>query len=168
MIEVFENYLDNDKCNKFTELLEDCEIPLFFSNTTTGIEQENESPQFTHLFYQNKEPSFLLETFYKVFDRLVELKTHELIRAKLNLQTAYRKHLIHPFHTDGDPGDISFLYYLNDSDGPTVFKLKGRDKKIKPVRNRLIRFPADLPHASSTPYVSRYRAIINIVVRPKL
>lgn len=167
MIEIFDNYLDDEKSNIFLALLEKCEIPLFFSNTTTGVEQPKESPQFTHLFFQDNEPSFLFNKFLEVFDKIPELSSYEIIRAKLNLQTAYRECLVHPLHTDGDEGDITYLYYLNDSDGPTIVKLENSFRKIKPVKNRMVRFPANVLHASSTPYESSFRAIINIVMRPK-
>lgn len=167
MIQIFDNYLDDEKSNVFLELLEKCEIPLFFSSTTTGVEQPNESPQFTHLFLQDNKPSFLYDRFLKVFNKIPEFVDHELVRAKLNVQTSYRECLVHPFHTDGDSGDITYLYYLNDSDGPTIVKIEDQVRKIKPVKNRMVRFPANLMHASSAPYNSTFRAVINIVMRPK-
>lgn len=75
-----------------------------------------------------------------------------------------------PEHTEGE--HYVFLYYVNDSDGPTVIfneKYNGEKKdifsikqKINPVAGRGILFNADQYHASSIPKKTNLRCVINI------
>lgn len=167
MIQIYNDFFTEEESNVFLNLLDKCEIPLFFSPTTTGGAEnlEDETPQFTHLFYQDNTPSFLYDTWFNIFQKIPEVSSRPLIRAKLNLQTTSGRDLIHPPHNDGDAGSTSFLYYLNDSDGPTVFYTGKKPEKVYPKKNRLVRFPANLLHSSSTPNKSMFRAVINIVVK---
>ena len=85
-------------------------------------------------------------------------------------------HIHHTPHIDCEKSDgftdISCIYYVNDSDGPTVLyneysadnpKKLTVFKKIPPKKGRLLAFHSNRYHTSSSPRRSQYRNIINMV-----
>jgi hypothetical protein len=161
-------------------------------NTDTGnyravnTKNTNNSMQFTHIAKLGKiEYSNFSKDAEKVLYKFCKKNNIEVIdifRIKANLIPKQSDYLqtnmphvddvidIIPEHTDGE--HYVFLYYVNDSDGPTVIfneKYNGEKKdifsvkqKIKPVAGRGIFFNADQYHASSIPKKTNLRCIINI------
>ena len=70
------------------------------------------------------------------------------------------------FHTDGDPGDITFLYYpttrweLNDG-GETQFLVDNEIYGVTPVPNRMVYFDASIFHRATT-FRNKYRFTVAI------
>jgi hypothetical protein len=56
-------------------------------------------------------------------------------------------------------GNIATVYYVNDSDGDTIFK--DSKEKITPKANRLIIFDGSLLHTGSSPKNSKTRILLN-------
>lgn len=59
------------------------------------------------------------------------------------------------FHTDGDPGDITFLYYPTrqwqlDDGGETQFLVDNEIYGVTPIPNRLVYFDASIRHRATT------------------
>lgn len=107
-----------------------------------------------------------------------------LTRMKSNILPNQKKglfgHIHHTPHIDCVESDrftnISCIYYVNDSDGPTVLyneyladnpKKLTVFKKIPPKKGRLLAFHSNRYHTSSSPRRSQYRNIINMVFMPK-
>ena len=107
-----------------------------------------------------------------------------LMRMKSNVLPNHKKglfgHIHHTPHIDCVESDgfanISCIYYVNDSDGPTVLyneysadnpKKLTVFKKIPPKKGRLLAFHSNRYHTSSSPRRSQYRNIINMVFMPK-
>ena len=77
-------------------------------------------------------------------------------------------------HYDLDKPHYSILLYLNDSDGETIFfkekrKNEIKDKlteltRVKPKENRMVISEGNY-HTSTNPINSRFRSVLNIVVR---
>ena len=77
-------------------------------------------------------------------------------------------------HYDLDKPHYSILLYLNNSDGDTIFfkektKSEIKDKlteltRVKPKENRMVISEGNY-HASTNPINSRFRSVLNIVVR---
>ena len=106
-----------------------------------------------------------------------------LTRMKSNVLPKQKKglfgHIHHTPHIDCAESDrftnISCIYYVNDSDGPTVLyneysadnpKKLTVFKKIPPKKGRLLAFHSNRYHTSSSPRRSQYRNIINMVFMP--
>jgi len=165
MIEIFDNsisqYNQDLLENKFSFF-----YPWYLNLSTNNSfkSSRGDSPQFTHTFFENEK--VICNDFYlikDIFNFLPEFSTKNLFRIKVNLQTPYKKRLVHPKHKDNDKG-VSYLYYVNDSDGPTVFyKNRFQRKKINPRKGRLVKFSANTFHSSSTPHQKDLRVVLNIV-----
>lgn len=70
------------------------------------------------------------------------------------------------FHTDGDHGDITFLYYPNKSwdlqeGGETQFVVDNEIYGVTPLPNRMVYFDADILHRA-TAFRNRHRFTVAI------
>ena len=89
------------------------------------------------------------------------------IRSKINFQThAYETgyNHINPPHIDMNLNHYVMLYYVNESDGDTLFfdddgKLL---KRVTPKKGRLVYFNGAIYHAGSNPIKYKERIVINI------
>ena len=66
-------------------------------------------------------------------------------------------------HVDWDFEHYTMLYYVNDSDGPTIIYDESANMvdKIEPVKGRVLIFSGDTIHASSSPTEHNCRITIN-------
>jgi hypothetical protein len=99
----------------------------------------------------------------------------EIVRIKINLiqpgpnPDASKYHMP---HVDSDSEHKVFIYYVNDSDGDTIFFNQVADghkpekftvmNRVSPKRGRGVVFDGSIYHASSSPIENQYRCIINI------
>lgn len=167
MIEIFDVAI-----SKYNQDLLEKKFSFFYpwylnlSTNNNFKKTKGDSPQFTHTFFENGR--IICNDFYlikDIFNFIPEFSNKDLFRVKVNLQTPYKKKLVHPKHKDNENG-ISYLYYVNDSDGPTIFyKNIFQRKKINPKKGRLVRFPANTFHSSSTPNKNDLRIVLNIVFK---
>lgn len=70
------------------------------------------------------------------------------------------------FHTDGDPGDITFLYYVNKTwdyqeGGETQFIVDNEIYGVTPIPNRMVYFDASIMHRA-TAFRNRHRFTVAI------
>jgi hypothetical protein len=112
----------------------------------------------------------------KFFDKHgVDAKNKELYRLKSNILTRQLSSEHHLPHIDRDAPHLVFLYYVNDSDGDTVFFDKfwqqgvipkvddlNEALRISPKMGTGILFDGLQYHASSSPVESLYRCVINL------
>jgi hypothetical protein len=87
------------------------------------------------------------------------------IKANLSLRSNHIKNTFTPPHTDyaNVPPFITCIYYVNDSDGDTLFfdeknKLTNR---VSPKKGRLVYFKGDTYHAKEAPQNFDTRCVIN-------
>jgi hypothetical protein len=66
-------------------------------------------------------------------------------------------------HVDSNDGEkFTFLYYVNDSDGQTVFFEDGKIVcDATPVRGTGVLFPSNTVHAGQVPAMNKSRYVIN-------
>lgn len=100
-----------------------------------------------------------------IVELLKELKmeTSQILRCKANLKfktTTNKKHNI--FHIDNPNSHKVLIYYVNDSDGDTVFFDEDLNikKKITPKMGNMVLFNGNSPHAASHP-IKSHRYIIS-------
>jgi hypothetical protein len=64
---------------------------------------------------------------------------------------------------------VVFLYYINDSDGPTYFYNKDLEviSSIPPTMGTCVMFDGGTLHAGSTPNITPFRYALNINIRKK-
>lgn len=154
---------------------------VIIDNTDNNIK---ETPQFVHPIFQEKQESEFYETMKSVLffvEDKFKTKILGLNRIKANLLVpngTNNPNLYHIPHIDeGDTSAYSILYYVNDSDGDTVFFDKTVDQgdpynltpihRETPKKNTVILFPSKRFHASSNPVNSNVRMVVNTVVTLK-
>ena len=96
----------------------------------------------------------------------VELNFVERIRA--GLFTPIGKELVHCSHVDYDYPHMAMLYYVCDSDGPTVFyDTEGNViQSVDPKNGTAVIFDGTIRHSSSSPVEARRRVVINYNFNP--
>ena len=156
-------------------------IPWFFFTHTLGEDQRGshkvdqdtytiaDLPRLTHYFYPNSKSPENDRKFIMPLTQWCRANilppNYEVRRVMGNLTTQLRdaELLLNIPHVDSDDGEkFTFLYYVNDSDGQTVFF---EDGKIicdaTPVRGTGVLFPSNTVHAGQVPAMNKSRYVIN-------
>ena len=182
IVEIFDNkmseetqlYLKNNICDGL--------FPWYYiSFTIRDTLKENDKYQMVHTLIADGEvKSQFAHDILKCFEFLPEFKTHKILRAKLNMNFPYKKENMELPHVDfDDPSYVSYLYYVNESDGPTLFYPYGsvlpyfynqtneNKTSVDFKQGRLVRFPSNLLHSSSLPYKYDSRVVLNLMFEPQ-
>jgi len=148
------------------------EFPWYYQAQTTNPDAEKnhltfDTPQLTHVFYKDgKENSDFYKPVKELLDSRVEYKS--IFRIKANMTTPFKnnhKSFYRPIHLDiPESGYKSLIYYINDSDGDTVFFYSDMVKRIEPKMGTGILFDSNMPHAGSNPINSKFRMVLNYIV----
>jgi hypothetical protein len=132
---------------------------------------EKSSCQFTHTLYRNDQIesdafSLIKPMIYFIEDKTnTPIKKIERIKANLRTKTINNEYKLN-IHKDQDQDNYkSFLYYVNDSDGDTLFF--DEDKKIinsvTPKENSGVFFNSNINHTSQAPIKNDCRIVINFI-----
>ena len=182
----FEDFLPQQFKTTVRETLLGNNIPWFHTNRTTNPEYytshvdetTKDSDQFVHGFFmENKVQSDyynLITPFLVLLENSCKRDfSKRIFRIKANLlikDSGYPENKYNIPHIDGENFE-SFLYYVNDSDGDTVFfqerfPLKNNlnvARRVTPKSGDGILFDSDIYHASTPPRVTSKRVVINFV-----
>jgi hypothetical protein len=174
----------------FIEQFVQTEIPWFYlpdiSGTGKTFKDSNWHPSggFYHLaaidgvinstFFKDQ---FNLESLITVLAKGFDIEIKELLRTKFNLTTpitGYKSNNFCSPHTDiPDKKHYVMLYYINDSDGDTIFFETPTDmyneelvvtNRVTPKKGRCVLFDGSLYHTQSNPIYTPARLNININV----
>lgn len=136
-----------------------------------------ENGQFTHTVYAHREIKseiygFVVPILYMFADK-AGIQINDILRIRINLllqDKTFKKHNYNFPHTDPD-SDKSFIYYINDADGDTVFfnevksdefpKTVTINSRVTPCRGSGVFFNSTQYHASCNPAQTPARYIIN-------
>ena len=197
-MEIFENFLPESYVNELEQTLVCYPFPWFYKSNTSHIPQEYpnavciddntiDSHQFVHIAYNsNGIDSAHFNQLVKMLDFL-QIKDKKIIgiyRIKCNLMTTqkdYPNDYYNIAHIDISPEFVhkntwTFLYYVNDSDGDTVFfneSIKYKNDivdaltiktKTTPQKGTGILFPSNQFHTSTPPRNAKTRIVINYVL----
>lgn len=185
MIEIFDDLVPESNKILISAILNNSHFPWFYNKTTIHYNEDTlnfskktqgifrkfssskNKPQFTHTFFRDDEiKSDYYNDIINCFSGIIpELTTNTLLRIKANLTHPYRDKSILMPHRDLDGNDgIIYLYYVEDSDGPTTFYPENKKViSVNPVRGRLVKFPATLYHSANVPRKYDSRIVINLV-----
>ncbi len=186
-MKIIDDYIPKDKQNEIEmNLLGNNGFPYFHSFDTVDSHYEQllfddkniiHQPQFVHILYGDGQAnSTAFEYVMNIFSG-TEIKKLKPKRLKVNLLTppiTKNKNTYHLPHFDSsDPNDITFLYYVCDSDGDTYLfdqKYDGETpkkltlkKRVSPKKGRMLIFDSNNFHASSPPFQQDFRCVINMV-----
>lgn len=94
-------------------------------------------------------------TFYK------KLNISQILASRIFLQTPSLNPGVQKPHIDTTNPHLVCLYYINDSDGDTIFYDGGKEiKRASPKKGRIVFFDGLIKHSGSRPK-NNHRAIIN-------
>ena len=180
-MKIIDNFLPEQYQKYIEELLLSVTFPWFLNKSTIsegydvpyGTINTTESMQFTHNFFINNSVNsnyyeqIALLSYHLMLKENID--TTQVFRIKANLNT------ISPNYPDGhhnsihidfpkDLTGITCIYYVNDSDGDTIFFDGGgvnEIKRVSPKKNRLVYFDSNIPHAGCPPKNNQVRCVIN-------
>jgi len=160
MIKVYNNFLSAKDQKTLQDSILNEFFPWFFNPyLTTPSSTVDDHYQFTHILYQKNSINSNYFELIKPF--LIQLKVSAIRRIKCNLTLRNDKIMIYGMHRDYDnnlENSKTAIYYVNSSDGKTIFE---NGKEIKGVKNRLVMFPTAVKHSGTTHTNCKARAIIN-------
>jgi hypothetical protein len=186
MINIVDNVISKEQQDMLERVFLSSDFPWFFYNATGSIDRKSsysdnifDSFQFVHNFVVNEAiNSGYFGMLSEVCNNLAikeNIHTFNMHRVKANLtfpQLGFKKGMYKPVHVDIDrPNYITAIYYVNDSDGDTLF-FKDVDsmqqendftvlKRISPKKGSLVYFPSNILHSSEFPLESEKRCVIN-------
>ena len=154
--------------------IQDKEFPWFFVDSSVDEQQGKSYSIFTHSVYDIDKgiTSSLHEILIPI---AIQVANHikckiKLFRIQVNLLLPQEEvpH-INNIHRDiirSNKSYLSFLYYLNDADGDTVFYNEDLSEinRIKPKQNMCVVFNSKILHAAAKPCNSYNRITINFMI----
>jgi len=106
-------------------------------------------------------------TFFPIIQHFIKhyKVSGSLYRMKLNCQYQDNRFVdkYNPIHIDEHTPHLSLLYYINESDGDTIFfKDRKEIQRVSPKKNRLV-ISEGIAHCSSNPIKTELRYVLNTV-----
>ena len=125
-IKVIDGFLNDSYHKEILNLLNGPSFPWYYQNNLTYVDQKGALNDFgfSHLFVNEDGPkssyyNLILPFILKVKD---EIKAKKVIRCRGDMTVLSLKKYVHQYHTDFNFPNIASVYYINDSDGETIFK----------------------------------------------
>lgn len=174
-------FLTKDKAQEFENYL--LAVTPWTFNQTTNVETANgeafNGGGETFQFVSRIDPGHsLILPVYEIFNAFItkhNIVCNEVQRIKTNLLTRGKGSNYHSIHIDQDYDHKVFLYYVNDSDGDTVFFDQFWSKenpaninslteqiRVKPKQGLGVVFNGLQYHTSTSPIESDFRCVINL------
>ena len=170
-IEFYDDLLPNSLVNKIEYyVLQSQNLPFYYNPSITSPNTKSFYPGFINTFFDKNITSDLYFSFsqilYKFCDKLnIDLLKINLGRIFLQVPTSSPP----PFepHIDQHIPHWVCLYYVNDSDGDTIFyNNKEEIKRITPKKGRIIFFDGSIYHTAGQPS-KNHRAVVNFCFQGK-
>jgi hypothetical protein len=167
-IKVYDNIVPFSLQEKIKNSILQSQIPLFYVHNIANEYSSTPSPGFGSTFIdftngKHTEYSFLfLEVIYYLSKHLHFL-IEKVYQARAFVHLPSPNPGLDEIHTDLNFPHWVCLYYINDSEGNTVFfnnDKKTKLKEISPKQGRIVFFNGLIPHCSSRPE-TKTRAILN-------
>jgi hypothetical protein len=181
-MKIIDNFLPTEYQNAIENLMLSDDFswylnPWSVAENNQGIysnKNVQEAQQFTHAFLRegqvtsDRYPLVSLISYHLMLTE--NINTTVTRRIKANLNVALRdypndKHLT--VHTDLPLTQeaTTAIYYVNDSDGDTLFfDADGKNEigRVSPKKGRLVYFDSRTPHAGCLPKEHKFRCVINL------
>lgn len=191
MIQVLDKFLPEGFENNIENLLFNVDFPWFFNSQTVYEDMHKgyffndkntvTGSQFNHTFlYDNKINSDFCTSITPILFYLgiySKVKVDKPIRIKANLtmpDVTYDRKWHRPAHYDTlENNVITAIYYVNDSDGDTIFFEDPEDKslsnvhelkeikRITPKKGQLVYFDSKILHSNALNKNTKHRCVIN-------
>lgn len=179
-MKIYDNVLDQDYFKLVQKYYLSKDVAWHFNqNTSYGNPNEQSSEddifQFTcpvvrHGVVKATDPRHV-EVLHAIVNKVFkDTKTNvEVLRAKFNLlpkQPYSKKSLSDIIHVDTQDTDkLSVLFYMNNSDGDTVFFDGDKEHKYMPKENTAVVFKSNIKHRATPPKQTQKRVVLNIIIK---
>lgn len=180
-MKIIDNFISQTEQDDFVQYVSTPYFPyrLYSTHIYSGAEDllhEHAPLQLSHFLYESEsdQASPHLPIIVK-FVRQLEKNYGKikLLRAKVNLTSPHPPFMNYEHQTphidlqydDGSSVDHKvFLYYINDSDGPTYFfnNQKELTDTVYPKKGRAVIFDGSQIHAGSNPVKNPFRFVLNV------
>ena len=178
MMKIIDNFLTKSYYKGILDLLTGPNFGWCYSDNIS-IEHP-ESPHlngygFSHIFWHKEKgatsqyTSFIQPLLFQIMD---VVNCDFILRARADMVTWSKDDYIHRPHIDFPFPNTASVFYINESDGDTIFyNIKPEDvpkdkdlkeyDRVSPKANRLIIFDGDLLHTGCSPTKHKNRILIN-------
>jgi hypothetical protein len=182
MITVIDNALEDPLFQSILDIVNHNDFPWYLGNDiddTNKFNKGTQTKQLIHLLFSNIKnwgndkdiniSSPHADYIHKLIIPILRKNkiVGDIVKSKFNLLFPHHKNLNHNVaHIDLGEPHYSITYYLNDSDGDTIFFKDDLTElqRVKPKENRMV-ISDGIYHASSNPKNINFRKVLNIVVR---
>ena len=156
-------------------------IPWYYFNHTLGsdpkgmcevdqdVYQLKDMPRLTHYFYPNsttakEDRDYVMPLTTWVRQQLLPGYIVKRVMGNVTTQLPGSENYLNLPHVDSNKDMVTLLYYVNNSDGKTVFfQEKKIQHEVEPRRGRGVLFPSNTVHAGQVPCINKNRYVINII-----
>jgi len=172
---IIEKLLPQELEDKVNKLIMGAGFPWYWNAENIIPQTPDESIfQFTHVFYLRRKPWSpyynLMAMIAGFFVEQTGLKIKRIVRIKANLipNIAHTPEQLHNLEhsdveVDKEGNFVTFVYYVDDSDGDTVM-LDGSNITSSPIKGNIIWFNSKLRHRSTVPVKHKRRVVINFIL----
>jgi hypothetical protein len=158
-------------------------IPWFYFSHTLGLDPKGQAevnqniytikdlPRFTHYFFPNskspvEDKSHIMPLIEWIKQELLPGYEVKRVMGNMTYQMSNAEMYLNLPHVDSNNESMyTFLYYVNSSDGKTVFFKNGLiDCETDPIKGTGVLFPSNTIHAGQVPSINKSRYVINIIL----
>jgi len=174
LLKIYDNIIPvslQDYYQQFTSNELEEGFPLYYYKGSTFKDKILDEYDFMlgHNLYDIDTKSTATSFTFKFLQILFYLSYHinffitDVYRMRFFHQPPSIKPITLPPHTDQETPHLSCIYYINDSDGDTIFYNENKEeiKKVSPKKGRIAFFDGSIPHSGSRPSTT-HRRLINI------
>jgi Rps23 Pro-64 3,4-dihydroxylase Tpa1-like proline 4-hydroxylase len=176
-MQIIDNFLPEEIRQVLLSEMDGLNFPWFYRNHSTSHKDDKVS-QFIHIFNIdgniNSSLHYVVVPMIEEFKKKtnVNIKAIHRIKANLMLNAPVNEADIKTsMHIDTiREGSISFLYYVDDSDGDTILYKDDKEtelKRIQPKANRAVIFNSNIWHNATPPKKYSTRRVINFIFDTK-
>ena len=163
IINIEDNFLDQEKFDELVEIMMSSRFPWFYGNGIDYVTDVDKF-QFVHNFWNVDAPCSYYYT--NVTPILQKAKAMSLWRIKANLLTKTPTIVENEFHIDtGEEVSeekskqlTTSIFYINTNNGYTKFE---DGTKVESVANRFVTFPSNMKHTGTSCTDEKTRVVIN-------
>jgi len=168
-MKIIKNCINKSVLVEFQNKINSLNFPWYFleDSSLENKIQNSINYSFSHLILLDNK---ILSSYYDVTNSIAlqlkdkfKLDNFSIIRLRLGLTTSFGKKIINKPHIDFEKKHKTILFYLNNSDGDTIFYENNKIKSsITPEENKAVLFDGSIYHSSSKPYNNSKRIVLNI------
>jgi len=192
-IKVFDNIIDENIQDEIENLLLDNHCPWFYHIKTIQKEDEEnnikkfnlsnnvvknmtDGQMFVHSIVDGDNINCtktgpVVAKMLMQFSERANFSIENIYRVKANLQLRdgnLKKEQYNSVHWDNDGPHWGMIYYVNDTDGDTLFFNSNEIiDRVSPKKGRILLFDGSILHASQLPHKAINRCILNINIQIK-